>query len=104
MAGERHPGSFRDPAGHVVLQAGVPVRHVTEAGRDDYQALIDSGLYAALVADGSLIPHEDLGRPSDLPPDGTHTDTWRVLRPERVPMISYAHEWSFSQLKDAALL
>lgn len=99
MAGERLPGSFRDPAGHVVLRDGVVVRHVTEAGRDDYQALMDSGLYPALVADGRLIPHEDLGRPSDVP-----ADTWRVLRPERVPMISYAHEWSFSQLQDAALL
>ena len=42
MAGERLPGSFRDPAGHVVLREGVVVRHVTEAGRDDYQALMEA--------------------------------------------------------------
>jgi ribosomal protein L11 methylase PrmA len=28
----------------------------------------------------------------------------RVLRPEVVPFVSYPYEWSFSQLKDAALL
>jgi hypothetical protein len=27
-----------------------------------------------------------------------------VLRPERLPTVSYAYEWSFGQLKDAALL
>ena len=27
----------------------------------------------------------------------------RLIRPEIVPFISYPHEWSFSQIKDAAL-
>jgi ribosomal protein L11 methylase PrmA len=30
-------------------------------------------------------------------------EIFRVIRPERVPFISYPYEWSFSQLKDAAL-
>ena len=28
---------------------------------------------------------------------------FKVIQPERVPFISYPYEWSFSQLKDAAL-
>ena len=30
-------------------------------------------------------------------------DAYRVIRPERIPFISYPYEWSFSQLQDAAL-
>jgi len=31
------------------------------------------------------------------------SDAYKVIQPERVPFISYPYEWSFSQLKDAAL-
>jgi len=99
MNATRLPGSFRDPAGHIVVRDRDVFRHVTEAGREDYLQLMGSGLCAALVAARQLIPHDDLGHPPDAP-----AETWRVLRPERLPMISYAHEWAFSQLQDAALL
>jgi hypothetical protein len=57
---------------------------------------MQSGLYEALVRDGLLIPHEDLGAPLGEP-------RATLIRPERVPMVSYPYEWSFSQLRDAAL-
>ena len=59
---------------------------------------MQSGLYDALVGDGLLVPHEDLGPQPDQP------GAWTVIRPERVPMVSYPYEWCFSQLRDAALL
>lgn len=31
-------------------------------------------------------------------------DAYKIIRPESIPFISYPYEWSFSQLKDAALL
>ena len=51
---------------------------------------MQSGLYAALVAEGDLLPHDEI-EPG-------------ILRPERIPMVSYPYEWCFSQLRDAALL
>ncbi len=57
---------------------------------------MQSGLYEALVRDGLLVPHEDLGAPLGQP----HAT---LIRPERVPMVSYPYEWCFSQLRDAAL-
>jgi hypothetical protein len=45
-----------------------------------------------------LIPHEEVD-PSLAATGGAH----RVLRPERIPFVSYPYEWSFSQLQDAAL-
>lgn len=59
---------------------------------------MQSGLYAALVADGLLIPHDDLG------PQPSQPGAWTVIRPERIPMISYPYEWCVSQLRDAARL
>ncbi len=57
---------------------------------------MQSGLYEALVRRGLLVPHEDLGSPLGQP----HAT---LIRPERVPMVSYPYEWCFSQLRDAAL-
>lgn len=91
--------SFRDPNGFVFKQAGVLYRQVNESYRDDYEHLVGSGLYGRLVDDGWLIAHEEV--------DLAQADpglSYKVLRPELVPFISYPYEWSFSQLKDAALL
>ena len=59
---------------------------------------MESGLYAKLSADGRLVSHvRSAIEPST--PDG-----YCVIEPERIPFISYPYEWSFGQLKQAALL
>jgi hypothetical protein len=70
---------------------------VNQAARPDYDALMGSGLYEELVADGLLIEHHEVELPGSSP------DAYRILRPSELPLISYPYEWSFSQLKDAAL-
>ncbi|HOQ99887.1 MAG TPA: SAM-dependent methyltransferase [Anaerolineae bacterium] len=97
-ASEAVPASFRDPSGFVYEQDGVLYRQVNLAYREHYDLLLSSGLYQGLVADGLLIAHEEVS-PQRPPAEGAY----KVLRPERVPFISYPYEWSFSQLKDAAL-
>jgi hypothetical protein len=94
----RLPGSFRDPAGYVFFSDNAIYRRIEPAGREAYERLMHSGLYDALTRDGLLVAHEDLGRQPDQP------GAWTVIRPERVPMVSYPYEWCFSQLRDAALL
>jgi hypothetical protein len=59
---------------------------------------MDSGLYDHLVAQGLLVRHREV----DVEPPHPE-NCWRVLGPEVVPFISYPDEWSFSQLRDAAL-
>jgi hypothetical protein len=73
---------------------------VSQAYAPHYERLLGSGLYRAAVDDGLLLPHEE------IPPQALHYDEgcYRVLRPQRIPFVSYPYEWSFSQLKDAALL
>jgi ribosomal protein L11 methylase PrmA len=60
---------------------------------------MQSGLYDTLVRAELLIPHEEIlnGAEAD-------TNVYKVIQPEMVAFISYPYEWSFSQLKDAALL
>lgn len=94
----RLSGSFRDPAGHIYISDETIYRRIEPAGRAAYECLMQSGLYRALVDDGLLIAHEELGPQPDQP------GAWTVIRPERVPMVSYPYEWCFSQLRDAALL
>jgi hypothetical protein len=88
--------SFRDPSGCVIEDGGEFLRVVRPAYAEQYQRLMDSGLYRALTAQGLLIPHEEIQRP-DI------EGTYKVLRPRQVPFISYPYEWCFSQLRDAAL-
>jgi hypothetical protein len=59
---------------------------------------MDSGLYEKLVKLGLLIPHAE----ADQSPADAEV-ALKVIQPDRVPFISYPYEWSFSQLKAAAL-
>ncbi len=95
MSAAPHPASFRDPSGFIFTSDGVLYRHVAPDGRSSYEGLMASGLYEALVAKRLLLPHEEV----DLASEGAY----RVLRPERLPFVSYPYEWCFGQLRAAAL-
>ncbi len=95
----RTAGSFRDPAGFVFEPDGTLYRQVNLAYRADYDRQVASGLDRSLIDEGWLIPHVEV---DDEPSDPR--DAYRVLRPERVPFVSYPYEWCFGQLRDAALL
>jgi hypothetical protein len=97
-ATDQLPASFRDPSGFLFSRGGILFRQINRVYADDYSRLMGSGLYDRLVKAGWLIPHEEV----DLP-DGRSEDAFKVIRPERVPFVSYPYEWSFSQFKDAAL-
>jgi ribosomal protein L11 methylase PrmA len=90
--------SFRDPSGFLFTRAGVLYRQVNQAYQSDYERLTESGLYRELVASGRLVAHQEVDLPAEVP-----ELAYRVIQPERLPFISYPYEWSFSQLKDAAL-
>jgi hypothetical protein len=98
MNSKVHPASFRDPSGFLFTREGILYRQVNSSYREEYDLLNSSGLYAELVQKGWLVEHAEV----DVKPVQASL-AFKVLRPERVDMISYPYEWSFSQLKDAAL-
>jgi ribosomal protein L11 methylase PrmA len=57
-----------------------------------------SGLYQALVDRDLIVPHVEAALALARTPDA-----YKILRPERVPFVSYPYEWSFGQLKGAAV-
>lgn len=94
----RVPSSFRDPSGHLFVRDGVIYRQINHVYREDYEALMTSGLYEALAGAALLVPHEEVEIRANEP------DTaFKVIRPEPVAFVSYPYEWCFSQLQDAAL-
>ncbi len=92
------PSSYRDPAGFVVREGRIYKRVITRRGLDDYRHLMTSGLFEDLQRRGLLLGHDE------EPVPDAEADWARVLVPEQIPFISYPYEWSFDQLKDAALL
>ena len=94
----RHPASFRDPSGFLFHQDGLLLRQVNRSYQEHYDHLMESGLYTALVEKGLLVTHEEVDAPF-----GAGETGYKVIQPEPLGFISYPYEWSFTQLKHAAL-
>jgi SAM-dependent methyltransferase len=93
------PGSFRDPESRVFYAGGEVYRALSEEGLADFEALAASGLL-----DDPRIVATELAGDAPAAPGLLATEVAGVLRHERVPFVSYPYEWTFSMLKDAALL
>src|SRR3954452_23907437 len=92
--------SFRDPSGFLFEgDDGQLYRQINRRYQPDFEMLHDSGLYDELVGAALLVEHDVLGDVKPVSDDG-----FCVIRPRRIPFISYPYEWAFSALKDAALL
>lgn len=89
------PSSFRDPVGSVFQVGDTIIRSIMPSYEEHWDAANKSGFIATCIEE-KLIP--DFMEISPLP------GTWKTLSVERIPYISYPYEWSFSQLKQAALL
>jgi ribosomal protein L11 methylase PrmA len=75
------------------------LRQVNHSFAAEYEVVSSSGLHDELISDGLLIAHR-------LAPieDRFSADAGTVLEVVRIPFLSYPYEWSFGQLRDAALL
>jgi len=98
MNRQAHPASFRDRSGFIFIDGGRIFRQINQSYKDPYEYSQRSGLYAELVDAGLLISHREVDHP---PADDKQA--YKVIQPETIDFISYPYEWSFSQLKDAAL-
>ena len=92
-------GSFRDPNGFLFKRKGEVFRQINLAYRQDYELLKKSGLYKELTNEGLFLAHKEVDIKAADP-----SRAFKVIKPEQLKFISYPYEWSFSQLKDAALL
>ncbi|MCL2004853.1 MAG: hypothetical protein FWG73_01700 [Planctomycetaceae bacterium] len=93
---QRNTGSFRDPSGTVYHQDDRIFRTVNASYKEHFEAFIKTGLYDRLVKAECILPFKETDMPCE--------EAWKVLEIEKLPIITYPYEWSFQQLKDAALL
>ncbi|MFT5788735.1 MAG: hypothetical protein ACI8SJ_000842 [Shewanella sp.] len=96
---EIHQASFRDNSGFIFRHLGCLYRQVNTSFKEEFDGYMKSGLHAALVDRGYIIEHEEVML------DAYQTENvYKTLKPQCVSYLTYPYEWSFSQLKDAALL
>ena len=94
------PGSFRDPLSRVFIGEGRVVRAFTEEGAKDITAVWGKKSIQAALQSGELI-ESHIVEPATV---GLSAPWTSAMTHPMLPFISYPYEWTFSMLKDAALL
>jgi precorrin-6B methylase 2 len=97
------PGSFRDRDGRVFYLDGVVHRGLGERAWADWLALSQARFFERATAAGKIVHTQE----SDLGGGELRSfdEGWvGALRHQRIPFVSYPYEWTFSMLRDAALL
>ena len=89
--------SYKDSAARVVLQEGVYYRYLFNEYKKEYDALMQSGLYEALIDKGYLIVH------SELKYEGNDATVYKQLLPEQIHFQSYPFCWSYIQWRKAII-
>ena len=97
QAFNRNPASFRDPAGFVFEKDGIIYRYISKSYKKQYLHLTESGLQNLLNKRQLLLPFTVA---SHIEHD---SDCYAIIQPRPIPFLNYAWEWSFEQLRDAAL-
>lgn len=93
------PSSFKDPSGFLFFYNNELYRQVNNSYKDNYDHLIESGLYEKLVDKKLLLPHEEIEN-SNI---SNNADVYKIIKPQKISFISYPYEWCFSEFKQAAL-
>lgn len=87
------PGSFRDPDSRVWIEHDAVLRRIGPGGRPAVERLLCSAFFAGAVERGDLVPARSRTVDGDL----------ELVHPLIAPW-SYPSEWTFSMVRDAALL
>ena len=88
--------SFKDPMGHILESSDNSkiCRKVMGAYKDEFIKFYNSLLYHKLLEKSYILPIESIKEEQDS----------TIFYSERIHPITYPYEWTFHQLKDAALL
>ena len=94
------PGSFRDPLSKVFIGENQVVRAFTAEGAADLEKVWKKKSIQAALQSGELI-ESTMVDPASV---GLGAPWTAAMTHPLLPFVSYPHEWTFSMLKDAALL
>lgn len=102
-------GSFRDPANRVYVRPsedGAPriLRGINAEMLSNFAKLEQESFFTKAMEKGHIVGTRQAAG-SDADTKAVLAEGWKgVLEHDAIPFVSYPYEWSFSQLKDAALL
>ncbi|TVL42837.1 SAM-dependent methyltransferase [Brachyspira hyodysenteriae] len=98
----RNKSSYRDPSGWVFTYNNEIYRTINSIYKENYDFFISCGLYEELVSKEYIVPHVEIEQNKlDIV---FNDNVYKVIKPKKIKFITYPYEWSFSQLKDAAIL
>jgi len=97
------PGSFRDPAGGVLLGDRQVYRYFTRQHAADFTALLETGLLDSFVKSGAVIETKPIGMEEAAELYSVAPEIGLVVEHPRIPFISYVYEWPFEMLRAAAI-
>ena len=94
-------GSFRDPAGKVFYFKDRVFRMLSSSGKERFQFVSQNNILKQSIEKKYLISTKILDNKDKF--NIGLKDENLILEHEKIPYISYPYEWSFSQLKKAAI-
>ena len=97
------PGSYRDPAGYVYSLENKIYRIVKKFGEKNYEFAKNNKIIEESINNKFLVQSNELSL-DEIPKALRELDAKYFIEHKKIPFISYPYEWSFSQLKEAALL
>lgn len=95
MISQTENSSFRDRDALVYIENNKVYRKIFSSYKENYDNLINSGLYEKLTKENLLIKHIEQNNIQE-------NNVYKIIEPEKV-FISYPYEWCFTQYKEAAL-
>ena len=101
MENKRDPGSFRDDRGHIYLIDGKIYRTINRSAIEQYKDLIQNKIISKSINNNYLVNTTEVS--NEIPNSNFKDPIYKIVQHEKIPFISYPYEWSFSQLKEAAL-
>jgi hypothetical protein len=96
-------GSFRDRTSRVFLSNGEVFRTLNGEACAVWRKVSSQPFFRDMTAAGEIVATVEI-HPNDAKQFSTPAAVVGILKHERVPFISYPYEWSFSMLREAALL
>ena len=96
---EKISGSFRDPSATVFTIGDRIIRGINKSGEEKFRLLTESKILEKSIEKNFLIGTQKI----DDEDIKKKLDCNFLLEHKKIPYVSYPYEWSFYQLKDAAL-
>lgn len=97
-------GSFRDRHNQVFYFEGKVCRGLSEAAGNNWNALLAEEFFRKLLESGKVVATRSIDSADQIHRLLTAQGWHSALEHDLIPFVSYPYEWTFSMLKDAALL